>query len=39
MEFDIRSRSTNGQAVNYAASVMTFMPPQKDKDKKDINEL
>ena len=39
MEFDIRSRSTNGQAIGYAASVMTFMPPQKEKDKKDINEL
>ena len=39
MEFDIRSRSTNGQAIGYAASVMTFMPPQKEKEKKDINEL
>lgn len=39
MEFDIRSRSTNGQAIDYAARVMTFMPPQKEKEKKDINEL
>ena len=38
-EFDIRSRSIDHLAVNYAAQTMTFIPPQKDNKKKDLDQL
>ena len=38
-EFDIRSRSIDHLAVNYAAQTMTFIPPQQDKKKKDLDQL